>query len=205
MATENSPSLVQTSPSSHSEESSNTTPERKKNSVIWLYFVVDVGDKTKAICQSCKDKVSHGGINYKSFNTSNLRKHLQGHPAIFEEFLEKEKEKKLELQSSRKTGSHKQVTLEALAERKRPYSIDHPRAKSITYRIAEMIAVDFQPFSLVKDIGFCRLMAEIEPRYVLPSRRYFSDMIIPSIYVNVKLLVVERLSSTDYISVTTDI
>ena len=120
MATENSPSLVQTSPSSHSEESSNTTPERKKNSVIWLYF------ETKAICQGCKDKVSRGGSNYKTFNTSNLRKHLQGHPAIFEEFLEKEKEKKLELQSSRKTGSHKQVTLEALAERKRPYSIDHP-------------------------------------------------------------------------------
>ena len=114
MATENSPSLVQ---SLHSEENSNTTPERKKNSVILLYFVVDVGDKTKAICQSCKaGKVSRGGTNYKTFNTSNLRKHLQGHPAIFEEFLEKEKEKKLQLQSSRKTGSHKQVTLEALAK-----------------------------------------------------------------------------------------
>ena len=33
---------------------------------------------------------------------------------------EKEKEKKLELQSSRKPGCHKQVNLEALAERKRP-------------------------------------------------------------------------------------
>ena len=104
MATENSPSLVQTSPSLHSEENSNTTSERKKNSVILLYFVVDVGDKTKAICQSCKGKVSRGGT---TFNTSNLRKHLQGHPAIFEEFLEKEKEKKLQLQSSRKTGSHR--------------------------------------------------------------------------------------------------
>ena len=76
-------------------------------------MVVDVGDKTKAICESDKGKVSRGGTNDK---TINLHKHLKGHPAIFEEFLEKEKEKKLQLQSSRKTGSHKQVTLEALAK-----------------------------------------------------------------------------------------
>ena len=97
------------------------------------------------------------------------------------------------------------MTLEALIEKQKPYSIDHPRAKAISFRIAEMIAVDLQPFSVVEDPGFCRLMKELEPRYSLPSRRYFSDVIISSIHVNVNHLVTQLLSSTNFVSLTTDI
>ena len=49
------------------------------------------------------------------------------------------------------------------------YHIDHPRAKAITNRVAEMMAIDLQPFSIVSDVGFCHLLAELEPRHVLPS------------------------------------
>ena len=45
------------------------------------------------------------------------------------------------------------MTLKALAEKRKPYAADHPRAKVITKQIAEMIAVDLQPFSIV-DVGF---------------------------------------------------
>lgn len=48
-------------------------------------------------------------------------------------------------------------------------------------------------------------MSELEPRYVLPSRRYFSEIVIPSIHAKVKCHVSELLKSTDYVSVTTDI
>ena len=115
------------------------------------------------------------------------------------------KKKKQELQSSKGKASYRQVTLETLAEKRKPYGPDHPRAKGITHRIAEMIAVDLQPFSVVEDVDFCRLMAELEPRYVLPSRRYFSEVIIPSMHANVKHHISELLSSTDHVSVTTDI
>ena len=65
-----------------------------------------------------------------------------------------------------------------------------------------MIAVDLQPFSVVEDVGFCCLMAELEPRYVLPS---LSEIIIPGIHASVKYHISELLRSTDYVSVTTDI
>ena len=80
----------------------------------------------------------------------------------------------------------KQITLQDLAERRKPFPPDYPRAKELTYCLAEMIAIDLQPFSIVEDVGFCRLMAivedvgfcrlmaELEPRYSLPSRRYLS-------------------------------
>ena len=48
-------------------------------------------------------------------------------------------------------------------------------------------------------------MAELEPRYVLPSRRYFSEVITPGIHASVKYHISELLRSTHYVSVTTDI
>ena len=46
---------------------------------------------TKAVCLTCKEKVSRGGSTPKTFNTSNLRKHLEGHGDKFKEYVEKEK------------------------------------------------------------------------------------------------------------------
>ena len=37
--------------------------ERKKMSGIWMFFVIDKSDKTKAICLTCQEKVSRVGNN----------------------------------------------------------------------------------------------------------------------------------------------
>ena len=54
-----------------------------------------------------------------------------------------------------------------------------------------MMVIDLQPFSVVEDVGFHHLMAELEHRYVLPSWQYFSEVLIPEIYVKVKQRVTE--------------
>ena len=38
-----------------------------------------------------------------------------------------------------------------------------------------MIAKDNQPFLIVEDQGFIELSAELNPRYVIPSTRYFDE------------------------------
>ena len=38
-----------------------------------------------------------------------------------------------------------------------------------------MIAIDNQPFSIVEDQGFIKLLAELKPRYVIPSTEYFNE------------------------------
>ena len=45
-----------------------------------------------------------------------------------------------------------------------------------------MIAVDYQPFSIVNDIGFQRLMAAAEPRYHLPSDTHVRETLLPTLY-----------------------
>ena len=92
-----------------------------------------------------------------------------------------------------------------MVEKRTAYSANHPRAKAITYHVAEMICTDLQPFSVVSDIGFGHLLAELEPRYVLPSRRQFSEVLIPEIFTKVKHRISGLLSSASYITLTTDI
>ena len=53
----------------------------------------------------------------------------------------------------------------------RPYPIDHPVAQRITRFIAEMMALDCQPFSIVEDQGFVRLLNHLQPRYQLPYHK----------------------------------
>lgn len=173
------------------------------------FFNVHKEDKSKAVCLTCNEKVSRGGSNPKNFNTTNLRKHLQSHSDKFKKFSEKEATKQEETQAANAQASAqaslKQITLQGLAERRKPFPPDHPRAKELTYRVAEMIAIDLQPFSIVEDVGFCRLIADLEPRYYLPSRRYLSEVVIPEIYAKVKHKITELLQSAKYISLTTDI
>lgn len=44
----------------------------------------------------------------------------------------------------------------------------------------EMMALDDQPFTIVEDTAFCWLVNYLEPRFVLPSRHYFSDVCLPA-------------------------
>ncbi|XP_060764433.1 zinc finger BED domain-containing protein 4-like [Neoarius graeffei] len=46
----------------------------------------------------------------------------------------------------------------------------------------EFIALGDQPFSVVEDPSFRKLIAHLEPRYTLPSRRFFSDVSLPALY-----------------------
>ena len=68
-----------------------------------------------------------------------------------------------------------------------------------------MIAVDGQPYSIVEDIGFNRLMKSLKPNYVLPSRKYFNTNIVPKIQERVLKKVKDIVNSSDNISFTTDI
>lgn len=70
-----------------------------------------------------------------------------------------------------------------------------------------MIAIDSQPFSIVEDIGFIPLLACVCPRYVVPSRKYFSEKIIPEMYTKLRQKLFEDLHYDDNFSIsfTTDI
>ena len=45
-----------------------------------------------------------------------------------------------------------------------------------------MIALDNQPFTIIEDLGFKRLMKKFKPNYVLPSRKFFTNKVLPSVH-----------------------
>jgi hypothetical protein len=56
--------------------------------------------------------------------------------------------------SAHTASGPKQLTVDESFGHMKPWPSDHKTAKLGTRRIAEMIALDLQPFSIVEDIGF---------------------------------------------------
>ena len=67
-----------------------------------------------------------------------------------------------------------------------------------------MIALDNQPFSVVEDPGFIRLVSVLEPRYVIPSRKYLVDKVLPTVHSDVTSQVKNEIETVSYFSFTTD-
>ena len=136
-----------------------------------------------------------------------MRHHLETkHPAEYKQLEAKEKELAQEKECSSLGGSgSNQPTLVESFVRSQPLAFDHPRAKEISKRIGEMIALDNEPFTAVDHTGFNRLMKLLEPIYQLPSGKYFSEKLIPEMYEKVCLNVKEGVSATSHVSITTDV
>lgn len=78
-----------------------------------------------------------------------------------------------------------------------------PRSQIIYKYIAEMIALDNQPLSILENVGFTRLMSTLRPKYQIPNKKYVSE-IIPQLYDKLKKMVINQLSIAKTISVTSD-
>ncbi|ROL46082.1 Zinc finger BED domain-containing protein 4 [Anabarilius grahami] len=78
------------------------------------------------------------------------------------------------------------------------------KAKRITRSVAGFIAKDLRPYSVVENQGFRTMLQVLEPRYTLPSRRYFSETAVPALYSECKDHILESLSNTDRVAITCD-
>lgn len=166
-------------------------------------------DKTKVKCSLCCCVISRGGTG-RSASTSGMTNHLKL----------KHKEQLTEIMSSPLSGSeqnsdivpstssvrsHFQCTQPTLEEAFiTNWHITDFRAKEIHYAIAEMIATDNQPISIVENQGFNRLLHLLKTKYKLPGRKYMSEVVIPTIYERVKKLVKDEISKAKAVSITSD-
>ena len=128
-------------------------------SSIWNYFSVCIDDEMKVICKECLEKVAHGGTKTKSFSTPTM---LQIHqPDELKGLMEGEKAT-AKSQASSSAGSL-QVTIQEYLEKFQPFLMIYPTTWKITILIGEMMALDCQPFSIVKVQGFVLLPNQLQP------------------------------------------
>lgn len=157
-------------------------------SPVWSFFAVAEDDNAVAICQTCSARISRGGKKSSSFNTTNLIAHLKSRHRGEEVF------KKYEAAVAAASTSTTSVKTRATTARKldapilqafeksKGFARDSEKAKAINDKVMKFIALGDQPFSVVDDPSFRSLLTHLEPRYTLPSRRFFSDVSLPALY-----------------------
>nr|XP_039270026.1 zinc finger BED domain-containing protein 4-like [Styela clava] len=122
-----------------------------------------------------------------------MLKHLSTCHQIFEK-SGGSKRFNVESTATAECSSRQPTIVEALSKRKL-YDNSHPVSRCLTSKIGEMIALDFMPYSMVENVGFLRLMEELNARYTIPSRKYFSNTVVPGIYDKVTYNIEELLNS----------
>lgn len=67
-----------------------------------------------------------------------------------------------------------------------------------------MIAIDLEPFSIVEDLGFIRLINHLSPSYQISTRKYLKENIVQEIYEKVKRVIEEEINVARHLSLTSD-
>ncbi|KAB0380508.1 hypothetical protein FD755_008292 [Muntiacus reevesi] len=152
----------------------------KKTSKLWNHFSVCSADPTKVVCLHCGRTISRGK-KPTNLGTSCLLRHLQRfHGGAWAA-----------------PPSPPGAPAPPAPRYPRKFYDSHPVAKKITSLIAEMIALDLQPYSLVDNVGFNRLLAYLKPQYSLPPPAYFSRRAIPGMYEDVKHVIMAHLQEAE--------
>lgn len=117
------------------------------------------------------------------------------------------------LMNPEKKGSNKtamqgsqEKPIPAMFENMKPYEKDSKKAKAITKAITYHIAKDMIPIYTVEKAGFRKMVKMLDPRYVIPSRSYFSTVAIPELYTETRKTVEHELKEEiSYFAATTDL
>jgi len=153
---------------------------KRKKSQVWDFFVVTPNDNSKATCNVCGAILSRGGTKPGNFSVSNLKSHLQAkHLTEFNSLIQ--------LQNANESLEPQLMKIQI--NYFPPNSI---QAQNITRAIGVMIALDMRPFSIVESKGFKNLIAILEPRYKIPTRKTFSLEIIHQLYEEVKNFIISK-------------
>ena len=173
----------------------------KGKSKVWSHFSLKRKKETKeiaenvAVCDRCHTLVKYSG------GTTNLTTHLERHHKILKTSASQSSGAVSGTSSFVKT---EQPKVYELFNKSAAYKSDSARAKLVTLKIGRFIVKNLRPFSVVSNQGFCDLVHTLDPKYVIPSRTYFSDTVIPDMYEQVKTEVLASLSKATQVSLTTD-
>lgn len=101
----------------------------------------------------------------------------------------------------------RQLSLQGSRQLNKQWDINDARAKAVHQRLGEMIALDYQPMSIVEDMGFRRFVTVLEPKYNLPSRKYVTETVIQKIHSGIKEELQKLVHSpgVEYYRFTTDV
>ena len=82
----------------------------------------------------------------------------------------------------KETTSSKHLTLVESTDKSCKWDINEPRGRVVYRKIALMIARDSYLFCIADDDECRSLLHALEPQYNIPTRKYFSETIMPKLF-----------------------
>lgn len=165
----------------------------KKTSKLWNHFSISSTDPTKVVCLHCSRTISRGKKT-TNLGTSCLFRHMQ---RFHGNVLENNSNISGDVSSAEIQVKQELMDISTYEENAEKFSECHPIAKKITKLIAEMLALDLQPSTVVENVGLNRLLGYLQPQYSLPSSSYFTSTAIPEMYESVKQVLLTHLKEAE--------
>ena len=165
----------------------------RTKSPVWQYFglAVDGDGKIKnedeAICRLCKVTVMAKGSN-----TSNLQSHLK--------FAEIKQAKNVD----KPTTSCGQIMIDVAMSKGEKYPRSSKQWQQLTDLVTHCLVKDMILIYSVDKPWFRRMLERFDPKYVLPTHKYFSKVTIPSLYARTRETVTSELQGVEYFAATAD-
>lgn len=146
------------------DEGASAQQSKRARSLVWDYYTKI--SNTSAACNACSST-----LKTPTGSTTALVRHLKVHPIALADYKKK---------SAGSAPSVKQPKIADALDRRKPLPVS--RLNSLNRKVAELVALDYQPLSIVEDRGFIALMKEAVPNYELPSRTTVSRTLVPRVY-----------------------
>ena len=201
-------------------------------SLAWQWFVIDKNNPAFAICK-CGQRTSRGGQDKDNFGTTGLLNHIKViHKSELQKYKDAKEIKKLSTpplasvnsffqtlnstsNASKKSSSSSwatrpikrdlvQPTVYNCFEKKKLWTINSSKSMECHRFVGQFIALNFTSFRMVESEGFRQMLNFMIPQYKIPSRIYFANKIIPSIYFSLKHEVRKIVDEAEYITMTSD-
>lgn len=163
---------------------------RRHISNVWLHFTKNK-ERSIAECNKCKKVYKTSG------NTSNLRDHLKRfHPEL---------ESTEPSEDDIHDASTSSGTITSFFKKQTVYDRNSHRKLELDKALVFMVRKDFQPFSIVDDVGFKNFTKLLDPRYDLPSRKTLTNVFLKKQYEESKIKLLAIFEGVLYISLTCDL
>lgn len=181
----------------------------RAKSKVWKYFGFDTNAEgcilqwKKIYCRICMAQIAYSG------NTSNLSYHLEkNHPDEFCEFVKSNTEQMREAFatafSKLKPEASQPSPQDPLAA-KAAHGHESKKQQELTAAVLGLICEGLYPASIVDEPTFKVLLKTADPRYELPSRKFFCSKAIPERYGAVREAVLKELSEASWCGISTDL
>ena len=171
---------------------------------VWEHFGFEKGEDGKAkqeeiaTCRLCRTPVpAKGGC------TSNLLSHLKNHHPLKHSEVRKTTQSKTTGKASTKQAA-KQPSVSTMLAQSQKYDRKSRKWQELTDRVTFCLGKDMMPIYSAEKEGFRQLLKSFDPRYELPSRKYFSKTAIPKLYAETREIVEADVKSAEFFAATTD-